>query len=88
VDFDFFTEAQLDRDAIREALPFVGRATVVQDQLGPGFQPSESLKALVFFGDGDLATLSGSEKATLVNAVRGVRELPTVTIVSRKLGTS
>ncbi len=175
VDFDFFTEAPLDRAAIRAALPFTARATVVQDRqdswsvlapgtsgehshvkvsffgtiafgrvgepdltedgvvqvaslddlmatkvkvvlqraeakdyrdvasmikagaslarglaaaremFGPDFQPSESLKALVFFGDGDLSTLSREEKATLVDAVKTVRELPRVPIVSRQL---
>jgi len=177
VDFDFFTEAPLDREALRSALPFLARATVVQDQreawsllvpgssgehshvkvsffgtigfgrvgepdrtedgvmqvasladlmatkvkvvlqraeakdyrdvasmvragvslasglgaaralFGPSFQPSESLKALVFFGDGDLSTLSGDEKATLVKAVAAVRSLPEVAVVSRQLGT-
>ena len=53
----------------------------------PSFQPSESLKALVFFGDGDLSTLSGDEKATLVAAVAAVRSLPEVAVVSRQLGT-
>jgi hypothetical protein len=176
VDFDFFTEAPLDRDAIRAALPFLAGATVVQDQpeawsllvastggahshvkvsffgtigfgrvgqpektddgallvasladliatkvkvvlqraeakdyrdvasliragaslaaglgaaralFGEGFQPSESLKALTFFGDGDLGTLSRDEKATLVEAVAAVRSLPEVSIVSRRLG--
>lgn len=176
VDFDFFTEAPLDRAALQAALPFLERATVVQDQrdawsvlvpgadgggrshvkvsffgtidfgrvgepdltedgvllvasladlmatkvkvvlqraeakdyrdiasmiaagmslagalsaarqmFGPSFQPSESLKALVFFGDGDLGTLSVDEKATLIQAVRGVGALPHVPVVSRQL---
>ena len=29
---------------------------------GPNFQPSESLKALVYFNDGDLKTLTTAEK--------------------------
>lgn len=47
---------------------------------GPNFQPSESLKALVYFKDGDLQTLSAAEKAALVAAVAAVRELPAVTL--------
>ncbi len=176
VDFDFFTEASLDRGAINAALPFLARATVVQDQpeawsllvpstggehshvkvsffgtfgfgrvgqpertddgallvasladlmatkvkvvlqraeakdyrdiasmvgaglsladglgaaralFGESFQPSESLKALAFFGDGDLSTLSRAERATLVEAVAAVRSLPEVPVVSRRLG--
>lgn len=52
---------------------------------GNAFQPSEGLKALVYFEGGDLATLSTVEKRTLVEAVAAVRELPHVTIVSRSL---
>ena len=52
---------------------------------GPNFQPSESLKALVYFADGDLGTLSNEEKRILVKAVSAVRDLPTVAIVSRQL---
>lgn len=52
---------------------------------GPNFQPSESLKALVYFDDGDLESLTPAEKATLVSAVKAVRDLPVVSVVSRKL---
>lgn len=52
---------------------------------GPNFQPSESLKALVYFGDGDLNTLTALEKDTLIQAVKTVHDLPAVTIQSRKL---
>lgn len=175
VDFDFFSENALDREAIRAAFPFMQRATVLQDQqntltvqvpdgnsentyvkvsffgmigfgrvgvpditedgvlhvaslddlmatkvkvilqraeakdyrdiaamvsagvslskglsaarelYGLNFQPSESLKAMVFFDDGDLATLTKAEKSCLVNAVSAVRDLPRVEIVSRQL---
>ncbi len=49
---------------------------------GPNFQPAESLKALVFFSDGDLHTLTIAEKQTLVGAVKAVRDLPGVSLVS------
>ena len=52
---------------------------------GPQFQPSESLKAMVYFADGDLHTLTKDEKNTLTKAVSEVRELPIVTILSRQL---
>lgn len=52
---------------------------------GPNFQPSESLKALVYFNDGDLKTLAADEKKTLVSAVKAVRELPEVTLRSSSL---
>ncbi len=52
---------------------------------GPNFQPSESLKALVYFKDGDLNTLSVSEKNTLIEAVKQVRDLPEVLLRSTRL---
>lgn len=168
IDFDFFSENLLDRDAIQAAFPFMAQATTLQDQgntwvvlvphgnseteqvkvsffgtiafgrigepdltddgvlqvasfddlmatkvkvvlqraeakdyrdvaamvnagvslsrglaaarilFGPNFQPSESLKALVYFNDGDLKTLTTAEKNTLINAVKAVRDLPEV----------
>lgn len=52
---------------------------------GPHFQPSESLKALVYFGDGDLDTLTITDRNTLVEAVSAVRDLPEITLRSRSL---
>lgn len=53
---------------------------------GSAFQPSESLKALVYFEGGDLNTLTTEEKNQLVKAVSEVRDLPRdVEIVSRQL---
>lgn len=174
VDFDFFCEPPLDRDAISAALPFMRKATVLQDApntwsalvpvgdagqvklsffgtigfgrvgepemsddgvlcvaslddlmatklkvvlqraeakdyrdiacmidagvslarglasarkiFGPHFQPSESLKALVYFDDGDLSSLTPAEQALLVSAVSAVRDLPQVALRSRRLG--
>ncbi len=175
VDFDFFSEKPLDREAIKAAFPFMTQSTTLQDQdntwvvlvpygdserehvkvsffgtitfgrvgepaftedgmlqvasfddlmatkvkvvlqraeakdyrdvaamvdaevslsrglasarllFGPNFQPSESLKALVYFNDGDLNTLTAAEKNTLVNAVKAVRDLPDVTLRSKCL---
>lgn len=175
VDFDFFSEKPLDREAIKAAFPFVAQSTSIQDKdntwsllvpygeperdhvkisffgtigfgrvgepdftddgvlqvasfddlmatkvkvvlqraeakdyrdvaamvnagvslshglaaarviFGPNFQPSESLKALVYFGDGDLKSLTAAEKNTLVDAVKAVRDLPEVAILSKEL---
>jgi hypothetical protein len=52
---------------------------------GQTFQPSESLKALVYFEGGDLETLSDADRRTLIGAVGAVRRLPEVMIVSRSL---
>lgn len=52
---------------------------------GRTFQPSESLKALVYFKGGDLNTLSNEAQTTLINAARGVRDLPHVELLAREL---
>jgi hypothetical protein len=52
---------------------------------GRSFQPSESLKAMVYFEGGDLHTLMQSEKEGLIVAASAVRDLPAVEIVSREL---
>jgi Nucleotidyl transferase AbiEii toxin, Type IV TA system len=52
---------------------------------GLNFQPSESLKALTFYGDGDLHTVSAAERAYLIAAVQAVRDLPAVSLLSHKL---
>jgi hypothetical protein len=52
---------------------------------GPNFQPSECLKALVYFKDGDLNSLTIAAKNTLVEAVKTVRDLPAVRLFSKRL---
>ncbi len=49
------------------------------------FQPSESLKAMVFFEGGDLATLTTETKNTLIKAVSHVHDLPHVMLMERNL---
>jgi hypothetical protein len=49
------------------------------------FQPSESLKAMVFFEGGDLATLTTETKNTLIKAVSHVHDLPHVMLMERHL---
>ena len=52
---------------------------------GKTFQPSESLKALVYFEGGDLDTLSAIERAVLVSAVKTVKIIPHCSIRSQWL---
>jgi hypothetical protein len=51
---------------------------------GRAFQPSEGLKALVYFDGGDLELLTGQERETLIEASQQVRGLPSVHLI-RKL---
>ena len=55
---------------------------------GPAFQPSESLKALVYFEGGDLHRLTHEERAFLIEAASSVRALPTVDIRGHALALS
>ncbi len=59
-----------------------------QQLYGTNFQPSESLKALVYFDDGDLHTLTKSEKTCLVHAASAVRDLPRIEILALQLTAS
>lgn len=52
---------------------------------GTTFQPAESLKALAFFGDGDLAFLKPREKNTLLQAIRDFHQLEPTTLASSSL---
>jgi hypothetical protein len=49
------------------------------------FQPSESLKALVYFEGGDLDQLTTEERSVLARAARELRDLPEGEIVSKTL---
>jgi predicted nucleotidyltransferase component of viral defense system len=52
---------------------------------GLQFQPSESLKALTYFEDGDLTTVTKPDRNTLITAAANVTDIDDVAIVSRDL---
>lgn len=52
---------------------------------GANFQPSESLKALTFYGEGDLDELPMPIRRTLAAAAGAVGDLPEIAIVDRSL---
>lgn len=56
-----------------------------REMFGLNFQPSESLKALVYFEDGDLHILSQNEKNILIKAAKSVKQLPPISILNSKL---
>ena len=70
---------------LRAGVSLAKGLAAARELFGPNFQPSESLKAMVYFEDGDLRTLTQEDKSILVNAVSAVRELPRVAIVSSRL---
>lgn len=50
---------------------------------GPGYPPMESVRALCWFGDGDLDTLAEEDRKTLADAAAGAagRAIPTVSLL-------
>lgn len=72
-------------EMIRAGVSLPKGLSAARELFGLNFQPSESLKALVYFADGDLADLSNTDKTTLVTAVAAVRDLPSVPMISGKL---
>jgi len=56
-----------------------------QEMFGGSFQPSESLKAMIYFEGGDLHLLMPETKETLAKAVSDVRELPQIKLTARTL---
>lgn len=50
------------------------------------FNPAIVLKALTFFEDGDLATLSSEVRALLIEAAANVRQIPEVRRAAERLG--
>jgi hypothetical protein len=52
---------------------------------GASFQPSECLKAFVYFEGGDLETLSDQTRAVLIDTVRTIGDLPSVPRLSDTL---
>lgn len=51
-----------------------------QKMYHPTFPPSEALKALVYFEDGDMARLSQEDRALLIEAAGRLKSLPTVKV--------
>lgn len=55
---------------------------------GKAFQPAAALKALVYFEDGDLASLSRADRNILIGAASAVGPLPVVKLRSKRLDIS
>ena len=70
---------------IGAGVPLDRGLAAARELYGESFQPSESLKALVYFEGGDLATLSADVKKTLIAESSVVRSLPDVCVISRQL---
>lgn len=70
---------------IRSGVSLADGLAAARELFGPNFQPSESMKALIFFNDGDLNTLTESEKKILIDATCAIRTLHKAVIRSNQL---
>lgn len=52
---------------------------------GPAYQPAEAIKALSYFGDGDLSTVVASDRTSLAAAAARVRTIPAVALKATDL---
>jgi hypothetical protein len=66
-------------------VPLATGLAAARSLFGPAFQPSESLKALVYFQGGDLNSLTESTRYLLIHAVTAVRDLPSISVVDKQL---
>ena len=70
---------------LENGLPLAVGLGAAQTLFGKGFQPAECLKALSFFGDGDLATLGATDKDSLLLAASTTRHSETVPLLAHVL---
>jgi len=73
-------------EMIRSGVNLAKGLAAARAMYGKDFQPSESLKAMVYFEGGDLCNLTRADQEALIRAVVAVDDLPKVSITSRVLG--
>jgi hypothetical protein len=79
------TKDYLDVDALLQSGLSLSAGLAGAQLLFPAFAPQECLKALTYFEDEGLRELPEALEERLLNAVRNVRSLPTVTLDSSAL---
>lgn len=75
----------LDIARILESVPLARGLGAAQTLFGATFQSAECLKALSFFGAGDLATLGAAPRESLLSAATATRQVETVPLLARIL---
>ncbi len=92
VDFDFFSNRPLDRDALFRAISPLGQAALSQDVadtlsviVDPVGSEAETLKMLTYFEGGDLQALSEADRQFLTAKAGEVEHIPTVALKAPSL---
>ena len=70
---------------LRAGVPLERGLAAARLFFGGAFQPAESLKALAYFKEGDLARLPRTDRVRLIEAARSVGELPRIALRSKSL---
>lgn len=70
---------------LHSGLPLERGLAAARALFGLAFQPSECLKALVYFKGGDLDTLAETTRNELIRAVSVVRDLPHISVIDKQL---
>ena len=70
---------------LRHGVPLERGLAIAQRMFAPELSPMIALRALTYFEDGDLSTLSKADKETLIEATRFTKPLPEVSPVSQDL---
>ncbi|HVC91456.1 MAG TPA: nucleotidyl transferase AbiEii/AbiGii toxin family protein [Acidobacteriaceae bacterium] len=70
---------------LHSGLPLERGLAAARALFGLAFQPSECLKALVYFKGGDLDTLAETTRNELICAVSVVRDLPHIPVIDKQL---
>lgn len=66
-------------------VPLATGLAAARSMFGPAFQPSESLKALVYFEGGDLSSLAETTRHLLIHAATAVGDLPSIPVIDKQL---
>lgn len=72
---------------LRHGIPLEKGLALAECMFAPDLSPMIALRALTYFEDGDVATLSQADKKTLIQATRHPKPLPPVFPISQELGT-
>jgi len=52
---------------------------------GKGYEPMQAIKALNFYGDGDLSSVSKEDRELLIRSAASIRDVPAVSLASSRL---
>lgn len=70
---------------LRHGISLERGLAIAQHMFAPNFSPMIALRALTYFEDGDLSSLSKNDRETIIQATRFIKPLPKVSPISQEL---